>query len=385
MPIIVVCPKCSAKLNAPDAAAGKKVKCPKGACGTIVSVPIPEAPAFEDAEEAPKSQSAVKKAPKASIEDDAPPKKGLKRSRQDDDEDEQPKGKLKKSRKDESDDENEDRPKSKRRRDDDEEEDRPRRKRRRDDDEEDEDDRPKKKKKKKSGGIPPVAIVGIVVGALVVMGGVGYGIYALAFSDNDSKTSSGSGGSGGTGGTTNTFGTGRGKAARPEGWVKFESADGGFKGYFPEILTEQKLPDQPYQKLYLCDKPSIKTGCLVSVITPKVKPNRNMEKAPDLLAIAINSSGFKELSHKEAMLAGFPALEYVCEVPAQPVNSNSPPKKNSPKSNPSDNTSSKNTGRAVYRLTITDDVIVMVVIMSESGMPKTEYVDGFFDNFELLK
>src|SRR5437870_3534086 len=39
MPILVVCPSCSAKLRAPDAIAGRKIKCPK--CGTRVVVPTP--------------------------------------------------------------------------------------------------------------------------------------------------------------------------------------------------------------------------------------------------------------------------------------------------------------------------------------------------------
>ena len=43
MPILVTCPTCSTKLNAPDTAAGKKVKCPK--CQAICSVPAPALPA----------------------------------------------------------------------------------------------------------------------------------------------------------------------------------------------------------------------------------------------------------------------------------------------------------------------------------------------------
>ncbi len=37
MPISVVCPKCTKKLNAPDALAGKRAKCPQ--CTTVVVVP----------------------------------------------------------------------------------------------------------------------------------------------------------------------------------------------------------------------------------------------------------------------------------------------------------------------------------------------------------
>ena len=45
MPLQVVCPGCSAKLKAPDTAAGKKTKCPK--CQAVISVPVdaPQAPA----------------------------------------------------------------------------------------------------------------------------------------------------------------------------------------------------------------------------------------------------------------------------------------------------------------------------------------------------
>jgi hypothetical protein len=46
MPIIVACPKCAAKLSAPDNAAGKQVRCPKPGCGATADVP-----AFLPAEE----------------------------------------------------------------------------------------------------------------------------------------------------------------------------------------------------------------------------------------------------------------------------------------------------------------------------------------------
>lgn len=53
MPLQVVCPGCSAKLKAPDTAAGKKTKCPK--CQAVISVPI-------DAPQAPAASSGIKKA-----------------------------------------------------------------------------------------------------------------------------------------------------------------------------------------------------------------------------------------------------------------------------------------------------------------------------------
>ena len=39
MPIATACPGCKSRLNAPDAAAGKRVKCPK--CATVIEVPAP--------------------------------------------------------------------------------------------------------------------------------------------------------------------------------------------------------------------------------------------------------------------------------------------------------------------------------------------------------
>ena len=143
MPISVSCPGCSATLTAPDSAAGKKVKCPKPACGMLMIIPDALAPDFEVVEDRP-----------------APPK---------------PKSKPVMARVD--DDEDEDRPRKRSRRDDDDDEDDRPRSRRRDDDDDDYDDRPRKKKRKKKG-MGAGAIVAIVLGGLVVVAGGGYGIYA---------------------------------------------------------------------------------------------------------------------------------------------------------------------------------------------------------------
>src|SRR5262245_64848660 len=95
MPILVTCPGCSAKLNAPDSAAGKKVKCPKPNCGTVIPVPaaLPQQPAFEVVEEAPPAPPPRPK-PKlvaaVEVEEDEPPRK---KSRRDDGDDDRPKSK----------------------------------------------------------------------------------------------------------------------------------------------------------------------------------------------------------------------------------------------------------------------------------------------------
>jgi hypothetical protein len=109
MSISVVCPKCSAKLTAPDSAAGKKVKCPK--CQTTTPVPrlLPEEPAFEVVDE---PQPAEPPPPKPSVKakakedvfladdrrEDEKPKKPVKPSKSNDDDDEKPKKKKKKKK-----------------------------------------------------------------------------------------------------------------------------------------------------------------------------------------------------------------------------------------------------------------------------------------------
>jgi hypothetical protein len=126
MPISVFC-QCGAKLNAPDSAAGKRVKCPK--CGAALTVPAPVAD-FEMVDD----------------EDDRPAKR---RASRDDDEDEDDRPVRRRSRRDD------------------------------DEDEDDEDDRPRPKKKTKGkkaspksnlplilgigGGVLVLAVIGVVV------------------------------------------------------------------------------------------------------------------------------------------------------------------------------------------------------------------------------
>ncbi len=83
MPIPITCPGCSARMNAPDAAAGKKVKCPK--CQTVLAVPAPVAdvPAFEVVEdESPVEASTGRKGARKKIvvEDDEWPRRNRSRA-----------------------------------------------------------------------------------------------------------------------------------------------------------------------------------------------------------------------------------------------------------------------------------------------------------------
>jgi hypothetical protein len=402
VPITIVCPKCSTKLNAPDVAAGKRVKCPKAGCGTVIAVPAsaPQPPPFEVVEESPKSQPAAKKTARVAIENDVPPRKKIQKSRDEDDADELPKSKPKKSRMDDDGTEEEERPKSKRRRDDDtEEEEAPRSKRRRQEDteeeeiprskrrrqegdEEEEEDRPKKKKKKKSGGIPPVAIVGIIVGVLVVMGGVGYAIYALAFSDDkDGKTTSNSNSNPGSSSNTNS-GFGGSAYHRKElplpGWVDFKYDQDGFIAFFPG-KPDEKMESE--LKIYSFVDLSVKHGYIVMVYTPgtPILPEKQKEFVDLRVKSMLTDAGMKETSHKDTTLAGLPATEYLTDTFEKPPGKGTLPGKGF------DKIGEHNPVGGVFRVLYTDKRLYIVGLVSGIGMPTADRMFGFFDNFELLK
>jgi LSD1 subclass zinc finger protein len=100
MPIAVVCSTCSARLNAPDGAAGKKVKCPK--CQTPIVVPDLQPMQFEVVEDepAPARRPAGKPSRvKAAVEDDDRPRRKRRSEEEEDDEDDDDRPRKKKRRK----------------------------------------------------------------------------------------------------------------------------------------------------------------------------------------------------------------------------------------------------------------------------------------------
>ena len=158
MPISVLCPSCNSKLNAPDSAAGKRVKCPK--CQVLMELPAAE-PDYEELDDEPAPPPIMAK---------SKPKPAGKPVTEEEDDDEQPVRRKPHRRRAESDDEEND----------DEENERPSKRRasRRERDEE-EDERPRKKSRKKAkpkSNLP--LILGIGVGVLV-LAGVGFGVFML--------------------------------------------------------------------------------------------------------------------------------------------------------------------------------------------------------------
>ncbi len=176
MPIIVACPKCATRLSAPDNAAGKQLRCPKPGCGAIADVPtfLPvETIEVIDATSAPPRP---KPKPIPAVEDDDDDRL-RRRARRDGEDDDRARSKRKRSR----------------------------------DDDDYEFDRRRRKRRAKSGTSAGV-VVAIVFGSLVVLGGLGYGIYALV----------------------SKGGLFAKKTAPPNGWKQFSYEKDGFKAYFPD-------------------------------------------------------------------------------------------------------------------------------------------------------
>jgi len=163
-------------LSAPDDAAGKMIKCPKPGCGAVAAVPH-----YLPAEEVAVVDAVAVPAPKSARTTQHEAERPRQRPRPGDD-----------------DDDDDDRP-------------RPKRKRSAKDDDDYEFDHSRRRPRRKSG-MAAGAVVAIVLGSIVLLGGIGYGIYALV---------------GGKGGLLAK------KAPPPGGWKQFTYAKDGFKAFFP--------------------------------------------------------------------------------------------------------------------------------------------------------
>lgn len=191
MPIPVACPGCSARLNAPDAAAGKRVKCPK--CQALIPVPD-TTPAFEE------------------VEDEVPARTPSRRPRNEEQDD-----------------------------------DRPRRPR---DDRDDDRSRKRRKQPARSGGVPVWAWV---VGGLVVAGAAAAGVAVSLGKKKDDAPVADAGGGGGllgqlgaAGGEPKDLKPGEKKETRggrqsvlpgPDGWAAVDDPTHGLKVLLPGHAT----------------------------------------------------------------------------------------------------------------------------------------------------
>jgi hypothetical protein len=269
MPIRAKCSGCQTVVGAPDAAAGKKVKCPK--CAGLIAVPAAAVSDFEvvdDAAPPPPAKPAVARAipakpakPKAEFEvvddeeiDDKPAKK---------------KGKPKKPVVVEDDDEEED---------------------------DDDDDRPRKKKSAKAGGPPWLLIrlgILIFIGAILIGG-----VYLWKFGGSSNSS---------TGSAGNTAAGGR------EG-PKFVELNDPAGGFFVLVPTEPVkdpgsvpgLQGNAWKSVTTDGKTTVKVGSFN--LPPGIFPmDRAVDPAAALAQMdprAIDAKGYTKVKQEQKLIGG---------------------------------------------------------------------------------
>lgn len=330
MPIIVPCPKCGTKLSAPDAAAGKQIRCPKVGCGTITTLP-----ALIPAEEVAVVEAALAAPLPSSTDEDNTADNSRKKRKLEADEDDRKEGNR--SRRD--------------RRGDDDDEKRPKRKRRRD---YDDDKYTQKWRPKQKTGMGVGMIVAVIFGGLIMVGGVGYGLYALvgkASSVKDDLFSSVP------------------KSPPPPGWKQYTFADDHFRAYMPlephifrGIRPDKKMPWEEDSddfsneitsgNLYLCGE---KKTSIVSVKVFQLRSGARYRKRWDA---NIPKDGPLPLD-----LGEIRTIKWFGEKGYQLT-----------------------TRLEAARFVLTDVGLFGVAISSSTGTRTTpEEESSFFDNFELLK
>src|SRR5262245_12463928 len=110
MPLTIECPSCKWKGRAPDAALGRKVRCPscQGEFTAKAPPPAPSAPAEDDLEVVEDIADELEKAVKDRADDEDRPRKRRRDRDEDDEEEDDDRPRKKKRRYDDEDDEEED-------------------------------------------------------------------------------------------------------------------------------------------------------------------------------------------------------------------------------------------------------------------------------------
>jgi hypothetical protein len=304
MPIMVPCPKCGSNLSAPDDAAGKRVRCPMFGCGATAEVP-----GFLSVEEvAVVDAVAVQPArkPEPVVAEEVPERAERRRPRR------------------ERSDEWGDNP--------------PRRRRRR-------------------SGPHPGAIVAIVLGGLLAVVGIGFGVHALVKNRNGSSHTDAS--------SDHSDDSDRVKAAIPDGWVQ-HTLPGRFKAYFPTYprTTTTNISSLPGSPINMAMTGGPRERLAVIVYAMPLPP-RASELSRDQISEEIRQGFLQKqgkvrvVSQRSLRWAGWPALEMVIE-------------------------SSNKKALVVYRHTVTDQGMYLAFFACSTGRSPSEE-NGFFDNFEILE
>jgi hypothetical protein len=331
MAIVIPCPKCAARLSAPESAAGRTVRCPRPGCGGVA-----ELPAYLPAEEV-----AVVDAVPAPVRP-APARDAV------DDED--------------------DRPRPGPRRDD--EDERPRARRRRDDDF----DRPRRRRR---SGANPAAVAALVLGGMVLVAGVGVGVYVLV--NKRGETAAGKDGGGNTGGNTgdNLFGinvgggpgtdVARPRAPVPAGWV-LHTSPGMFRAYFPKhpgvgTNTTSSLPGASATFVTSGGPREDRAAIVIVLSFPPRAAGVNQDHIAEVFRQGMLQKQMQGqvriVSQRSLTWSGRKALEMTLE-------------------------SSNKKATVVYRQVVTDKCMYLAFYSCKSG-PSPDEENGFFDNFEILE
>jgi hypothetical protein len=349
MSIAVVCSHCSAKLNAPDSAAGKKVKCPK--CQSVIAVPEALAPEFEVVEDEPQAPKKPKAVVKAAVEldDDEPPRKK-------------------------------------------------RRARDEDDDDQDDDDRPRKKKKKPAEGNSMMVrniVGGVALIALLVVAGF---VFADRFKKKDESGGGGSGGSddttpanpriagpapklqpfapaggggpgpGAGGGRPNPGGNaGAGKSIGTPGQPVTFIAPKGFKITFPGPYSTENLPQRVKDKIgspilvHIAVDPSTGQAFIAGSVDISSKTTAADKKSvyENVIKAALEEDGNAPLISRKTVMVDGRAWEEIVGKEGK-------------------------AGTSINRLLQTDSHIYVIAVASRTGTPPADAVKKFFDSFELM-
>jgi hypothetical protein len=280
MPIAVTCPGCNARLNAPDSAAGKAVKCSQ--CAAVV--PVPAADAGYEVMDAPRPVARAVAARPA--RDAEVPRPARKPHVIDDDEDD----------------------------------DRPRKRRPRDEDEDEGDDsRPRRGKAKKKGGVPVWVFAAGGGGVLLTIGAV---VAVLTFGGKE--------GGGGLGG--GVFGK-----SPPPGFSDVGDSASGFRVFLPGQVLQARMADAAAREQATANDISMWVGVTrdddisaTSMRPPgNFTPGTSPEQLENMLARyqgvgkGVNT---KVVSKTPLTLGGQPALEVRTKyVPSEfPINPNTP-------------------------------------------------------------
>jgi hypothetical protein len=209
-----------------------------------------------------------------------------------------------------------------------------------------------------------MAVVALIFGGLVIVGGIGVGAYFLVSHKKGDNSARGNA-SGADSGSTDSGSTDSGpKAPVPTGWVQHTAAKSKFRVYLPKppsttksgslngVATDLVLSGGPRERL---------AANVVGLFIPPGTPGVNRDLLSEHLRQGLlqNYGALRVVSQRSVTWAGRPATEMTLE-------------------------SSNKAARAVMRHVTTANGIYYAFFACSTG-PSPDEEKGYFDNFEVLE